>query len=72
MIRESGGRSGWCSSQRVLVQLTASAGWRVGDNDSHGVEISIARGVEEMVRGNSLAAKGPPFIEGPSPNPNPL
>ena len=43
-------RSGWCSSRRVLVQLTASAGWWMGDDDSHGVEISIAGGVREMVR----------------------
>ena len=46
-IRE---RSGWCSSRRVLVQLTESAGWWMGDDDSHGVEISIAGGVVEMVR----------------------
>ena len=43
-------RSGWCSSGRVLVQLTESAGWWMGDNDSHGIEISIARGVRKMVR----------------------
>ena len=47
-IRE---RSGWCSSRRVLLQLTESAGWWMGDDGSHGVEISIARGVGEMVRG---------------------
>ena len=46
-IRE---RSGWCSSWRVLVQLTESAGWWMGDDDSHGVEISIAGGVRKMVR----------------------
>ena len=46
-IRE---RSGWCSSRRVLAQLTGSARWWVGDDDSHGVEISIAGGVGEMVR----------------------
>ena len=46
-IRE---RSGWCSSRRVPVQLTESAGWWMGDDDSHGVEISIAGSVEEMVR----------------------
>ena len=46
-IRE---RSGWCSSRRVLVQLTESAGWRTADDDSHGVEISIAGGVWRMVR----------------------
>ena len=46
-IRE---RSGWCSSRRVLVQLTESAGWWMGDDDSHGVEISIAGGVRKMVR----------------------
>ena len=45
-IRE---RSGWCSSRRVLVQLTESAGWWMVDNDSHGVEISIAGGVRQMV-----------------------
>ena len=43
-------RSGWCSSRRVLVQLTESAGWWMGDDDSHSVEISIAGGVVEMVR----------------------
>ena len=46
-IRE---RSGWCSSRKVLVQLTESAGWWMGDDDSHGVEISIAGGVRKMVR----------------------
>ena len=46
-IRE---RSRWCSSRRVLVQLTESVGWWMGDDDSHGVEISIAGGVGEMVR----------------------
>ena len=46
-IRE---RSRWCSSRRVLVQLTESAGWWIGDNDSLGVEISIAGGVRKMVR----------------------
>ena len=43
-------RSGWCSSRRVLVQLTESAWWWMGDDDSHGVEISIAGGVRKMVR----------------------
>ena len=33
-----------------MVQLTESAGWCVDDDDSHGVKISIARGVVEMVR----------------------
>ena len=51
-IRE---RSGWCSSRRVLVQLTESAGWWMGDDDSHGVEISIAGGVVEMVRAQLLS-----------------
>ena len=46
-IRE---RSGWYSSRRVLVQLTESAGWWMGDDDSHRVEISIAGGVRKMVR----------------------
>ena len=32
------------------MQLTESAGWWMGDDDSHGVEISIAGGVVEMVR----------------------
>ena len=50
-IRE---RSGWCSSRRVLVQLTESAGWWMGDDDSHGVEISIAGGVRKMVRNPTL------------------
>ena len=68
-IRE---RSGWCSSRRVLVQLTESAGWWIGDDDSHGVEISIAGGVRKMVRAQLLGYQGPPFIEGPSPNPNPV
>ena len=45
-IRE---RSGWGSSRRVLVQLTESAGWWMGDDDSHGVKISIVGGVVEMV-----------------------
>ena len=46
-IRE---RSVWCSSRRVLVQLTKSVGWWMGDDDSHSVEISIAGGVRKMVR----------------------
>ena len=50
-IRE---RSGWCSSQRVQVQLTESAGWWMGDDDSHDVGISIAGGVVEMVRAQLL------------------
>ena len=50
-IRE---RSGWCSSRRVLVQLTESAWWWMGDDDSHGVEISIAGGVRKMVRAQLL------------------
>ena len=33
------------------MQLTESAGWWMGDDDSHGVEISIAGGVRKMVRG---------------------
>ena len=33
------------------MQLTKSAGWWMGDDDSHGVEISNAGGVVEMVRG---------------------
>ena len=32
------------------MQLTESAGWWMGDDDSHGVEISIAGGVRKMVR----------------------
>ena len=32
------------------MQLTESAGWWMDDDDSHGVEISIAGGVGEMVR----------------------
>ena len=47
-IRE---RSGWCSSWRVLVQLTKSAGCVWSTMISHGVEISIAGGIVEMVRG---------------------
>ena len=48
-IRE---RSGWCSSRRVPVQLTESVGWWMGDDNSHGVEISITGGVMKMVRAN--------------------
>ena len=51
-IRE---RSGWCSSRRVLVQLTESVGWWMGDVDSHGVEIAIAGGVRKMVHAQLLA-----------------
>jgi len=40
---------GGCRSRRVRMQLTESAGWVVTMN-SHGVEISIAGCVEEMVR----------------------
>ena len=68
-IRE---RSGWCSLRRVLVQLTESAGWWMGDDDSHGVEISIAGGVEEMVRGQTLKRPRALLIAGPSLNPNPV
>ena len=32
------------------MQLMESAGWWVGDEDCHGVEISVAGGVVEMVR----------------------
>ena len=32
------------------MQLTESAGWWIGGDDSHGVEISITGGVGEMVR----------------------
>ena len=31
------------------MQLMESAGWWMGDDDSHGVEISIAGGVRKMV-----------------------
>ena len=68
-IRE---RSGWCSSRRVLVQLTESAGWWMGGDDSHGVEISIAGGVRKMVRGQLLGGQGPLLIVGSSLNPNPM
>ena len=68
-IRE---RSEWCSSRRVLVQLTESAGWCMGDDDSHGVEISIAGGVRKMVRAQLLGGQGPLLIVGPSLNPNPV
>ena len=68
-IRE---RSGWCSSRKVLVQLTESAGWWMGDDDSHGVEISIAGGVRKMVRGQLLGSQGPLLIVGSSLNPNPV
>ena len=34
----------------MLVQLTESAGWWIGDDNSQGVEISIAGGVRKMVR----------------------
>ena len=33
-----------------MVQLTESAGWWMGDDDSHGVEISIAGSVRKIVR----------------------
>ena len=46
-IRES---SGWCSARRVLVQLTESAEWWMGDDHSHGFEIAIPGGVWKMVR----------------------
>ena len=68
-IRE---RSGWCSSRRVLVQLTESAGWWMGDDDSHGDEISIAGGVVEMVRDPTPRRPRPLLIVGPSLNPNPV
>ena len=68
-IRE---RSGWCSSQRVLVPLTESAGWWMGDDDSHGVEISIARGVRKMVRGPTPKWPRPLLMVGPSLNANPV
>ena len=68
-IRE---RSGCCSSQRVLVQLTESAGWWMGHDDSHGVEISIAGGVRKMVRDPTLRRPRPLLIVGPSLNPNPV
>ena len=32
------------------MQLTESVGWWMGDDDSHGVEISITGGVRKMVR----------------------
>ena len=38
----------------MLVQLTESAGWWAGDDDSYGVEISIAGGIGEMVRAQLL------------------
>ena len=56
-IRE---RSGGCSSRRVPVQLTESAGWWMGDDDSHGVEITIAGGVGEVVREGEV-------VRGPTP-----
>ena len=36
------------------MQPTESAGWWVGNDDSHGVGISIAGGVVEMVRAQLL------------------
>ena len=68
-IRE---RSGWCSSRRVLVQLTESAGWWMGDDDSHHVEISIAGGVRKMVRDPTPMRPRPLLIVGPSLNPYPV
>ena len=68
-IRE---RSGWCSSRRVLMQLTESAGWWMGDDASHGVEISIVGGVGEMVRSPTPRRPRPLLIVGPSLNPNPV
>ena len=54
------------------MQLTESAGWWVGDDDSHGVEISIAGGVRKMVRVAIPRRPRPRFIAGPSPNPSPV
>ena len=36
------------------MQLTECAGWWMGDDSSHGVEISIAGGVRKMVRVTNL------------------
>ena len=46
----------------MLVQLTGSAGWWLGDDDSHGVEISIAGGVVEMVRVLVYCTVKQPFV----------
>ena len=63
-------RSGWCSSGRVLVQLTESAGWWMGNDDSHGIEISIAGGVRKMVHDPSPKWPRPLLMVGSSLNPN--
>ena len=52
------------------MQLTESAGWWMGDDDSHGVEISIAGGVRKMVRDPTPRRPRPLLIVGPSLNPN--
>ena len=54
------------------MQLTESAGWWMGDDDSHGVEISIAGGVEEMVRDPTPKRPRLLLIMGPSLDPNPV
>ena len=44
------------------MQLTEGAGWWMGDDDSHGVEISIAGGVRKMVHAYLPRAPKAPFI----------
>ena len=54
------------------MQLTESAGWWMGDDDSHGVVISMAGGVRKMVRVPTPKRQGPLLIGGPSLSPNPV
>ena len=65
MTREVKAGGGGCSSLRVL-----GGGWVT--MNSHGVEISIAGGVVEMVRGPTPRRPRPLLIVGPSLNPNPV
>ena len=65
MIREVKAGGGGCSSLGVL-----GGGWVT--MKSHGVEISIAGGVVEMVRAQLLGGQWPLLIVGPSLNPNPV
>ena len=65
MIREVKAGEGGCSSLRVL-------GGEWVTMNSHGVEISIAGGIEEIVRAQLAGGQGAFLIVGPSLNPNPV